>query len=546
MAVVKVLKQRMAAKFTLGLATATAILSFAMGYLTLRLERQHFEELMVQSVERMTDFLVRSTRYSMLRNDREALFHQIRDIGEEQGVRRVRIYSDQGQIRFSTEASETGRMVDKNAEACNVCHNGNVPPVTLRARDTSRFFQTADCDRFVGMIRPVENSRDCWEAACHAHKASTRVLGVVDIHLSLAAVDAQMRAHERNLFLSTAALTALIVLIAIFFFYRHVHQPVRELIRGTQVVAGGDLTFRIGAAADDELGRLAVSFNSMTEELARAQEQLKENARTLEIRVEQKSSQLEKTYATLIQSEKLASLGRLAAVVAHEVNNPLFGMLTYSRLSLKHLENGPPSPEKLAEVRESLRVIATESKRCGDIMRNLLSFARQGVHGGAQLKIEAADANAVFQRALKLVRHQLDLQQIRVEWRPDPDLPTVPCDEGQLQQALLVLLINAAEAMPNGGELRASSERTPDGAAVLFRVQDSGPGIPPEILPQIFEPFFTTKEDQHRTGLGLAVARSIIERHRGDIRVNSRPGEGAEFLVLLPLEAAAVTQGGES
>jgi len=280
-AVVKSFKQRLAAKFTLGLATATAILSFAMGLLTLRLERQHFEELVVQSAERMTDFLVRSTRYSMMRNDREALFHQIRDIGEERGVRRVRIYSDQGQIRFSTEDAETGRMVDKKAEACNVCHDVNVPPQTLRARDTSRFFQTASGDRVVGMIRPIENRRDCWEAACHAHKASTRVLGVVDIQLSLAAVDAQMRAHERNLFLSTAALTALIVLVAIFFFYRHVHQPVRELIRGTQVVAGGDLSFRVRAPADDELGRLAVSFNSMTAELARAQEQLREDARTL-------------------------------------------------------------------------------------------------------------------------------------------------------------------------------------------------------------------------------------------------------------------------
>ena len=233
-------------------------------------------------------------------------------------------------------------------------------------------------------------------------------------------------------------------------------------------------------------------------------------------------------------------------MVAHEVNNPLFGMLTYSRLSLKHLENGPPSAEKLAEVRASLRVIAAESKRCGDIMRNLLSFARQGAHGGAQLNIEPADANAVFQRALKLVRHQLYLQQIRVEWHPDEKLPPVPCDGGQLQQALLVLLINAAEAMPNGGELRLSSEMSPDGESVAFRVKDTGPGIPPEILPQIFEPFFTTKEDQHRTGLGLAVARSIVERHRGELRVHSKPGEGAEFVVSLPLQAAAVVQGGES
>jgi two-component system NtrC family sensor kinase len=227
----------------------------------------------------------------------------------------------------------------------------------------------------------------------------------------------------------------------------------------------------------------------------------------------------------------MASIGKLAATVAHEVNNPLFGILTYARLTLKEVEKGPAGSR--AEMVEQLHIIERESKRCGDIMRNLLTFARQ-----APSHRESNDLNTLIGRAVVLVRHQAELLGIELRSRLGENLPPVLCDAGQIQQVVLVLLVNATEAMPHGGVLEVSTEMGGTGIslcdAARIRVRDTGAGIPPEVLAQIFDPFFTTKEDQQRTGLGLAVARSIVEQHGGEIAVESTPGKGTEFVVALP------------
>jgi two-component system, NtrC family, sensor kinase len=546
MAVWKLLRRSLAAKFILGLAAATAILSFAGGYLNLVLERRHSERLIHASADRITDIIARSANYSMLRNDREALLHLINDIGGEPGVRRVRIYNEDGWIRYSTDAAEIDHSVDKRAEACFACHVQEEPLSKLPRDDRVRVFRLDSGERVLGLIRPVENKPECWNAACHAHDPSRRVLGVIDAHLSLANVDQELAIHQRNLFGATAGLTVLVSLFAAIFFYRDVQRPVRAIMHGTERVAGGDLSSRIQLAGEDELGRLATSFDEMTAALESAQAELRENASELERRVQAKTAELEQTFSTLVHSEKLASLGRLAAVVAHEVNNPLFGMLTYARLSLKKLSNGEPRPEELDEIRENLKIIANESKRCGEIMRNLLQFARQGSgNGGAQLNIEPVEPAAVLRRALKLIQHQLDLQRVEVAFPPASASEALACDPGQIQQALLVFLVNAAEVMPDGGRLTLSAETDPAAQQCVFRIRDTGPGIPPDALAKIFEPFFTTKEDRHRTGLGLAIAKGIVERHGGRIDVDTAPGRGTEFAVRLPLAPRPVMQGGE-
>jgi two-component system NtrC family sensor kinase len=249
--------------------------------------------------------------------------------------------------------------------------------------------------------------------------------------------------------------------------------------------------------------------------------------------------------ATLIASEKLASLGKLAATVAHEVNNPLFGILTYSRLVLKALDKASLDPASKAGMVEQLRTIEHESKRCGEIMRNLLTFARQ-----APPRRGAQDLNTVVDRAVTLVRHQLELQGIELEKRFGSNLPPCYCDGQQIQQLVLVLLVNACEAMPQGGRVEVVTGLDASGNAAVVRVIDTGPGIPEDALPHIFEPFFTTKEDQQRTGLGLAVALSIAEQHGGALTVRSERGEGTEFTLTLGLEnpvpAGAPANGGHT
>jgi two-component system NtrC family sensor kinase len=184
---------------------------------------------------------------------------------------------------------------------------------------------------------------------------------------------------------------------------------------------------------------------------------------------------------------------------------------------------------------EQLETIERESKRCGDLVKNLLTFSRQ-----APSVREPNDLNTIVGRAVLLVKHKLDIQNIVLEEKLAESLPQVQCDANQLQQVILVLLVNASEAMAKGGRLEVTTSFDPGTELGIVSVKDSGSGIPEDVLPRIFDPFFTTKEDQNRTGLGLAVAHSIVEQHGGEITVKSEPGKGTEFQVGIPMAAVGV------
>jgi two-component system NtrC family sensor kinase len=507
------------------------------GYLSLREHRRHSEQLVLASADRVTDLIQRSTQYQMLHNDRQALYQMINALGSEPGFRRIRIFNEEGRISFSTDQEEVGKVVNKQAEACYACHAQAAPLTRLDRPDRARIFVDTDGQRILGIIRPIENQPSCSSAACHTssgrlvHPPERRILGVIDANMSLASVDQQLGDFKARLNWFTGLSLLLGSLVSVGFILLVIHKPVRELIAGTKKVAGGDLAYRLNVHSGDELGELASSFNKMTEDLARAHDEITAWARTLEDRVEQKTQELERAYVGLVASEKMASLGKLAATVAHEVNNPLFGILTYARLVLKDLEKGPLDAARKASAIEQLRTIERESKRCGEIVKNLLAFARQ-----APPRRQPQDLTPLLRRALALVHHQLELQGIELVENLAPDLPPCSLDADQMQQVLLVLLVNAVEAMPRGGRLEVSTGWDPSSSTARVCVRDNGTGIAPDALPHIFEPFFTTKEDQHRTGLGLTVAKNIVEQHAGVLTVRSAPDKGTEFTLALPAE----------
>jgi two-component system NtrC family sensor kinase len=501
------------------------------GYLNIRLERQNYEKLILLSADRLSDIILRSTRHEMLLNDRDSLHHVIRDIGAEPGIDRVRIFNKDGLIRFSTSDGEVGSMVDKRGEACYACHAQEAPLAKLDRPDRARIFRNAGGQRTLAVIRPIENHPDCSNSGCHAHPPDKRILGVIDTHLSLAAVDEQIAGHQRQIVVLTVLAVPLFSALSAVFVWVVVHRPVRELKRATERIRKGELGFTVPVLSEDELGALAESFNQMNAELGQAHSELTDWARTLEKRVRRKTEELERAHSTLVASEKMASLGKLAATVAHEVNNPLFGMLTYARLAVKALSQDELSPEAKNGIIENLRVIERESKRCGEIMKNLLAFARQSKPHRAP-----NDINTLVNRAVDLVRHKLTMQQVEIDIRRSA-LPEACCDPGQIQQVLIILIMNAAEAMAGGGRLTIETGAEPGDGTVFFRVRDTGCGIPDQIRLQIFEPFFTTKENQHRTGLGLAIARNIVEQHGGRMDLRSEVGKGTEFTITIPIEA---------
>ena len=270
----------------------------------------------------------------------------------------------------------------------------------------------------------------------------------------------------------------------------------------------------------------------MSHQLLEAHEEINAWTRTLEARVEEKTRQLSGAQEEMLRVERMASIGKLAAVVAHEINNPLAGILTYAKLMKKRLAREPnPNSENIA----MLDLVESESRRCGEIVKNLMTFARP-----TSMNREPVDLNAIIDRCVRLVQHQLKLKNIELHLALDPELGTVRCDQGQIEQVILALVINAIDAMNNGGNLSLFTRLMPNHTDVQIEVRDDGAGMPPEILAKMFEPFFTTKEHGRGLGLGLAISRNIVDRHAGKIVVTSKPGQGTSFVITLPKQGATV------
>ncbi len=282
-------------------------------------------------------------------------------------------------------------------------------------------------------------------------------------------------------------------------------RPIRRLVDASHALAKGDLSHKITVHPSDEIGELCETFNMMAASLDERDRKLKQYM-----------------HERLSQSEKLASLGRLAAGVAHEINNPLTGVLTYSHLLLKKTPSGNPD-------REDLEVIVRETTRCRQIVKELLDFARE-----TKSQRKPSDLNKVIRDTISLVENQVSFQRVKIHARLGRDLPEIPIDANEVQQVFTNLALNAAEAMPDGGVITITTSLDGDGEFVRAEVSDTGMGIPEENLSKIFDPFFTTKEAGAGTGLGLSVTYGIIQRHDGTIEVTSEVGKGTTFTIRLP------------
>ncbi|MHB1312742.1 MAG: sensor histidine kinase [Gemmatimonadaceae bacterium] len=366
------------------------------------------------------------TEYDMLLNQRERIHETITRMGTQSSIQRIRIMNKAGAVIYSSDTAEIGKMVDKKAEACTLCHSAGQPLERLEMKDRTRVFRIhPDSARTLGIINPIYNTRTCSEAACHAHPRSQVVLGVLDVTLPLAEVDKDIRQGQVQVVIfAVAAIVALSLIIGLLV-NRWVAMPVHALVEATRHVAGGDLNYVIPETRDDELGMLARSFNNMTRKLSDARLQL-------------------------VQSDKLASLGRLAAGVAHEINNPLTGVLTYSSFLMKRAKDEP-------EVQEDLKVIVRETIRCREIVKSLLDFARQSVP-----KKAPADVNDIITRAAAVVENQLALNHVRLVRELAADVPPITVDANQLQQVFINLFVNASDAIgpdAGGGTITVSTSR---------------------------------------------------------------------------------------
>ena len=487
----------------------------------------------------MSETLYGALHTAMLNNDREGLHASVRTIGEHDPNVRVRIFNKEGEIVFSSDAREVGTRVDPRSEACFKCHQANRPIGKLPPGDRTRSFTLAGVPA-LGVIRPIENEPSCINASCHAHPASKQLLGVLDVTLLLNRLEGARRQTTILLVAATGGVLLMVVGVVLFVVRNSVHRPIRALSRTLAALGTGDYSARYENGQISEFAYLGRSVNKMAQDLERANVELVQWAQTLERRVDEKTAELRQAQEQMTRVERMASLGKLAAVVAHEINNPLASVVTYSRVLLRRFAARTGPKEEARESLDILEAIASESARCGEIVSNLLLFARRtGSH------MEPTNVNQLIDRALFLIKHKMDLAQVKSVLDLPAHLPAIMCDPSQVEQALLALCINGVEAMPNGGTLTVRTSPAKDGGIAIV-VEDTGIGITEEVRAHIFEPFFTTKGEGEGKGLGLglAVVYGIVQRHNGTIDVTSAPGQGARFTVTLP--AAPTQAGGEA
>jgi two-component system NtrC family sensor kinase len=477
------------------------------------------------SVELFSETIKGSTWRAMLEDRRQDAYHTMEVIGRQPIIEHVRVFNKEGRITFSTVPEQIGHLVDTRAEACYACHAADQPLSRVAARSRARIYEK-DGHRVLGMVTPFPNDRSCTASACHAHKEDQTVLGVLDVGLSLAALDADMAALTRSSLLVTALGVLLLAAFLYFFAQRQVVRPVAALLDGTRRVTRDELDVEIRTPSRGELGLLAASFNEMTRALRRLKAELRHFTEGLEAKVEERTAELRAAHEQLVRSEKLSSLGKLSASIAHEINNPLAGILTFSKLMIRTLEGGPGDESTRKELIRSLGLVQRETERCSAIVRNLLDFARE-----RPLALKPVDVNHVVAEALSLIANQAAIQNVVMEKDLAP-VPLVEADYGQLRQAFVNIALNAVEAMPQGGRLNVKTRALRGERQVEISFADSGPGIPPEVARKIFDPFFTTKEKG--TGLGLSVVYGIVSRHHGKIEVDTAPGKGTRFDIHLP------------
>ena len=519
-------------KFKVGFYVAIT-LTVAMGlftFLVIKHQRNQLLQNAVSHVTQISEVITKSTRYAMLQNRPDYVLRIIQDVGHQENIAKVRILSKEGRIIHSTQLPEIGQTVDRNADGCILCHQGEKPLEQVPQSERSRIYATAEGRRLLGSMEVIRNEPSCYTAACHQHNKAQSVLGVLDIVYSLDEIDRTLKRSTIAIVASSLAFILFVAFFVILFVHRLVYVPLRDLESGAKRLSSGDLEQLIPVRSADEFGQLATSFNAMTTALRNSQEELREWGRTLEQKVEKRTRELRIAEAEAARGEKLASVGLLAAGIAHELNNPLTGILTFSSLIRKNLPDGSADAE-------DLDLVIRETKRCAAIIKRLLDFAREKTP-----EKKFTDINQVILGTARLVERPANLRDIEIAMDLDPDLPPVWADADQITQVIMNMLVNAQHAIEEKGSITVRSRRVQKapGAEPVTMVElsiiDTGCGIPKKNLKRIFDPFFTSKEVGKGTGLGLSVSHGIVSAHGGMIEVESEVGEGTTFRIFLPLE----------
>ncbi len=530
----------LAGKLIIAVGTLMSLGSLLFGYIFVSYEEKIMMTNLINYASSKADLIRRGIFYGMLTAHREMVEQTIEVLGSGPDIMGIVIYNKTGRIIYSSDKNTVGRIVGKDAPSCRICHVNSKPAEVLSKIQNWKITKDQYGKKSLKFVLPIYNEPSCYTASCHRHSKDQKVLGVLETDFSTASVDKTIRQNRIGTIFFGGLFVSLISVSLCIILYKFVSRPISLLEEGMNRIAQGDLDYEIKINTSDEMGLLARTFNNMTKDIKKYKENMENWTKALEEEIQKKTAEIMKAHDQLINAEKLASLGRMAAGVAHELNSPLTGIVTFAHLMFKRL------PPENKQDREDLEVIIEQANRCSKIIKSLLGFSRKATAERVEINI-----NTLIDSTISMVKNQAKFHNIKFVLNFDESLPLVHVDPNQIQQVFLNLLINAADAMNERGQITmatrtlGSSEETPwfkmghpqDGKKYIeIEFTDTGPGIPEEYLSKIFEPFFTTKPVGKGTGLGLAVSYGIIKRHGGNITVRSEVGKGASFFIRLPVE----------
>ncbi|MEI7500312.1 MAG: ATP-binding protein [Bacteroidota bacterium] len=475
--------------------------------------------------------------HSMLENDKSSLQYTLDIINTLPGIDEVNMYDSQDALVYSSIPSDTSKShSDPNCISCHENISSMFPGIEksykiINVDSDCKMNQNDNSSRHLLIKSPILNEKSCYTSSCHAHKPTDVVLGSLVIKIPLADLDAAVTKSTTEFFLLAIFTTLLLVSFLIYFTRKRIKDPLNALIKVSIAVANGDKSTRVEITPNqlDDMRMVSQAFNEMLDNLQAATNELENWSQQLEYKVQKKSEELGAAQNELMHVERLASLGKLSSSVAHEINNPLSGILIYTKLLHKQLSNPDLYASKRDSMLKHLKLIENETKRCGDIVKGLLDFSRKD-----QDDFEPKHLHEILQETYELMTHPIKIANISflTDFSARSDL--IYCSPNQIKQACVAMLVNASEAVLENGEIVIKT-KNPDEDTINFEISDNGLGIAAEDIPHIFEPFFSTKQDASGIGLGLAIVHGIVQNHKGKIQVKSDLGNGTTISVTIPL-----------
>lgn len=489
-----------------------------------------------QNGDHISSIVEGSLYYSMLENDEAMLQRTLDVISTMSGIEEVNMYNEEHHLAYTS--LQTG-LKDEGNPKCIECHNN---PAALFEEGQKSYqivdympecgiHQNNEGERHLLIRKPIYNEKSCYTSSCHAHSNDEEILGSLLINLPLNDLDTFVEQSSTNFFLLASLIIALLLTLLIIFTRKKIKNPLNSIINASEKVSRGDTAIRLDVSPDmlDDMSKVSLAFNNMLDNIESATRELQNWSQQLEYKVQKKTEELSEAQNELIHVERIASLGKLSSSVAHELNNPLSGILVYTKLISKQLNNPNFYHDKKDSILKHLKYIESETKRCGDIVKGLLDFSRKD-----QEDFEPASLHEIMEAAATLMSHPLKIANIQFINELNAEEDQIFCSQNQIKQALVALVVNAREAIQEQGEIILRTAN-PDQDHIKLEIMDNGSGIAPENISHIFEPFYSTKHDTSGIGLGLAIVHGIVENHKGKIEVNSEPGKGTTMTLILPL-----------